>query len=141
MTATRVLVVDDEPQIRRALSLNLGARGFEVVEAATGEAGISVSADHRPDIVLLDLGLPGFDGELVLHALRRWTDVPVIVLTVRNDEPSKVRMLDAGADDYVTKPFGIAELVARMRAVLRRGPTSIAGASGREESTSRGRKG
>jgi two-component system KDP operon response regulator KdpE len=119
---TRVLVVDDEPQIRRALSLNLGARGYEVVEASTGEGALTAVADEHPDIVLLDLGLPGMDGSMVIEALRGWTKVPVIVLTVRDDERSKVRVLEAGADDYVTKPFGMAELVARIRAVLRRHP-------------------
>jgi two-component system KDP operon response regulator KdpE len=117
-----VLVVDDEPQIRRALSLNLGARGYEVFEAASGEAALTVVAAEHPDMVLLDLGLPGMDGIMVLQALRGWTKVPIIVLTVRDDERSKVESLEAGADDYVTKPFGMAELVARIRAVLRRHP-------------------
>jgi two-component system KDP operon response regulator KdpE len=116
----KVLVVDDEPQIRRALSLNLGARGYEVFEAATGEMALAASATEHPDIVLLDLGLPGIDGASVLAALRGYTKVPVIVLTVRDDERSKVQLLDAGADDYITKPFGMGELVARMGAVLRR---------------------
>lgn len=122
---TKVLVVDDEPQIRRALSLNLGARGYEVFEAATGEMALATSAIEHPDIVLLDLGLPGIDGATVLAALRGWTKVPVIVLTVRDDERSKVQLLDAGADDYVTKPFGMAELIARMSAVLRRIPDAL----------------
>jgi DNA-binding response OmpR family regulator len=121
---TRILVVDDEPQIRRALSLNLGARGYEVFEAATGEQGIQVAATEHPDVVLLDLGLPGMDGVLVIQALRGWTTMPIIVLTVRDDERSKVQALDAGADDYVTKPFGMAELLARVRAVLRRTPNA-----------------
>ena len=116
----KVLVVDDEPQIRRALSLNLGARSYEVLEATTGEAALTAVAAEHPDIVLLDLGLPGMDGLMVLEALRGWTKVAVIVLTVRDDERSKVEALEAGADDYVTKPFGMAELVARIRAVLRR---------------------
>jgi two-component system KDP operon response regulator KdpE len=119
---TRVLIVDDEPQIRRALSLNLGARGYEVFEAATGEIALATTASEHPDIVLLDLGLPGIDGATVLEAIRGWTKVPVIVLTVRDDERSKVQLLDAGADDYITKPFGMAELIARMNAVLRRMP-------------------
>ena len=117
---TRVLVVDDEPQIRRALSLNLGARGYEVLEASTGEQALEVVASERPDLVLLDLGLPNMDGIDVLAALRGWTNVATIVLTVRDDERSKVHALEAGADDYVTKPFGMAELIARLRAVLRR---------------------
>jgi two-component system KDP operon response regulator KdpE len=117
---TRILVVDDEPQIRRALSLHLGARGYEVFEADTGERAIQVAATEHPDVVLLDLGLPGMDGVLVIQALRGWTEMPIIVLSVRDDERSKVQALDAGADDYVTKPFGMAELLARVRAVLRR---------------------
>jgi two-component system, OmpR family, KDP operon response regulator KdpE len=119
---TRILVVDDEPQIRRALGLHLGARGYEVFEADTGERAIQVAASEHPEVVLLDLGLPGMDGVLVIQALRGWTNMPIIVLTVRDDERSKVQALDAGADDYVTKPFGMAELLARVRAVLRRTP-------------------
>jgi two-component system, OmpR family, KDP operon response regulator KdpE len=118
----KILVVDDEPQIRRALSLNLGARGHEVFEAATGERALTLAATEHPDVVLLDLGLPGMDGQLVIEALRGWTTTPIIVLTVRDDERSKVRALDSGADDYVTKPFGMAELLARIRAVARRAP-------------------
>jgi len=121
-----VLIVDDERQIRRALSLNFGARGYQVFEAATGEAALSEVARVRPDIVLLDLGLPGMSGLTVLEALRGWTDVPIIVLTARDEERSKVLALDAGADDYVTKPFGMAELLARVRAALRRAPGSSA---------------
>jgi two-component system KDP operon response regulator KdpE len=121
---TRILVVDDEPQIRRALSLNLGARGYEVFEADNGERALQTAATEHPDVVLLDLGLPGMDGVLVIEALRGWTTMPIIVLTVRDEERSKVRALDAGADDYVTKPFGMAELLARVRAVLRRTPNS-----------------
>ena len=117
---TRVLVVDDEAQIRRALLLNLRARGFEVIEAATGEAAIELTARQSPDLVLLDLGLPGIDGLEVIAALRGWTQVPIVVLTVRVDERSKVLALDAGADDYVTKPFVMDELLARLRAALRR---------------------
>ncbi len=120
----RILVVDDEPQIRRALSLHLGVRGYEVFEADTGERAIQVAATEHPDVVLLDLGLPGMDGILVIQALRGWTSMPIIVLTVRDDERSKVQALDAGADDYVTKPFGMAELLARVRAVLRRSPNA-----------------
>ncbi|MEO5841891.1 MAG: response regulator transcription factor [Acidimicrobiales bacterium] len=117
---TRVLVVDDEPQIRRALLLNLKARGYEVIEAATGEAAVQATASEHPDLVLLDLGLPGMSGLDVIAALRGWTQVPIIVLTVRDDERAKVSAFDAGADDYVTKPFGMDELLARLRAALRR---------------------
>jgi two-component system KDP operon response regulator KdpE len=121
-TAT-VLVVDDEPQIRRALRTNLTVRGYRVLEAGNGPGALTAVADHRPDIVLLDLGLPELDGIDVLHGLRGWTDVPVIVLTVRDREIDKVEALDAGADDYVTKPFGMNELLARLRAQLRRAAT------------------
>jgi two-component system KDP operon response regulator KdpE len=117
---TRVLVVDDEPQIRRALATNLRAREFEVDLAESGEGALVVAAETRPDVVILDLGLPGMNGLEVLRGLRGWTDVPVIVLTVRSEERDKVEALEAGADDYVTKPFGMNELLARMRAALRR---------------------
>ena len=116
----RVLVVDDEPQIRRALSLNLGARGYEVFEAATGEAALTVVAAEHPTSCCSTSACPGWTASWCCEALRGWTKVPMIVLTVRDDERSKVQALDAGADDYVTKPFGMAELVARIRAVLRR---------------------
>ena len=117
---TRVLVVDDEPQIRRALLLNLRARGYDVLEAASGEAAVQAAASEHPDLVLLDLGLPGMSGLDVIAALRGWSQVPIIVLTVRDDERAKVLAFDAGADDYVTKPFGMDELLARLRAALRR---------------------
>jgi len=117
---SKILVVDDEPQIRKALKLNLEVRGYEVLEASTGEVALSMSASEHPDVVLLDLGLPGIDGASVVETLRCWTDVPVIVLTARTDEPSKVHLLDLGVDHYVTKPFGMPELAARIRAVLRR---------------------
>ena len=117
---TTILIVDDEPQIRRALDLNLQAREYTVIGAATGEAALQLTATEHPDLVLLDLGLPGMNGLGVIHALRGWTSVPIIVLTARDDERSKVAALDAGADDYVTKPFGMAELLARINAALRR---------------------
>jgi two-component system KDP operon response regulator KdpE len=117
---SKILVVDDEPQIRKALKLNLEVRGYDVVEAATGESALLLSASEHPDVVLLDLGLPGIDGASVVQALRGWSDVPVIVLTARTDEPSKVQLLDLGVDHYVTKPFGMPELAARIRAILRR---------------------
>jgi two-component system KDP operon response regulator KdpE len=116
----RILVVDDEPQIRRALATNLRARGYEVDLAADGEAGLAAAAKSRPDVVVLDLGLPGIDGLEVVRGLRGWTDVPIVVLSVREAESDKVAALDAGADDYVTKPFGMDELLARLRAVVRR---------------------
>jgi two-component system KDP operon response regulator KdpE len=117
---TRVLVVDDEPQMLRALGVNLRARGYEVDLAGTGEAGLRLAAEHHPDLVVLDLGLPGMDGVDVIAGLRGWTAVPIVVLSARHEERDKVRALDAGADDYVTKPFGMDELLARMRASLRR---------------------
>jgi two-component system KDP operon response regulator KdpE len=116
----RILVVDDEPQIRRALAVNLEARGYEVDVAPTGEDALRLAAAHHPDAVLLDLGLPGIGGIDVISGLRGWSQVPIVVLTVRDGERDKVAALDAGADDYVTKPFGMDELLARLRAVLRR---------------------
>jgi two-component system KDP operon response regulator KdpE len=116
----RILVVDDEAQIRRALAVNLRARGYEVDLAATGEDALRVAAERHPDVVLLDLGLPGVDGTEVVRGLRGWSTVPIIVLSVRDAEGDKVAALDAGADDYVTKPFGMDELLARLRAALRR---------------------
>ncbi len=114
-----ILVVDDEPQIRRALSLNLGARAYDVLEASTGEAAIALVRTRRPDVVLLDLGLPDIDGIVVLDSIRKWSNVAVIVLTVRDDERSKAEAFAAGADDYVTKPFDMAELADRIAIVLR----------------------
>ena len=118
----RVLVVDDEPQILRALRINLRAREYEVCTAATGPEALEVAAKHPPDLVVLDLGLPGLDGLDVIQGLRGWTSAPIIVLSGRADGMDKVEALDAGADDYVTKPFGMEELLARMRAVARRAP-------------------
>ena len=117
---TRILVVDDEPQLLRALGTNLRARGYDVELAATGEAALTVAARKHPDLVVLDLGLPGIDGIEVIRGLRGWTTVPILVLSVRESETEKVEALDAGADDYVTKPFGMDELLARLRAALRR---------------------
>jgi two-component system KDP operon response regulator KdpE len=117
---TRILVVDDEQQIRRALDINLRAHGYEVRLAASGEEALIDAAANVPDLVLLDLGLPGIDGVDVIRGLRGWTSVPIVVLSAREGDPSKVEALDAGADDYVTKPFSINELLARLRASLRR---------------------
>ncbi len=119
MTA-RVLVVDDEGPIRRALGVNLRARGYDVDLAETGEAALDLAARHHPDVVVLDLGLPGIDGVEVIMGLRGWSAVPIIVLSARDAEAAKVAALDAGADDFVTKPFGMDELLARLRAALRR---------------------
>jgi two-component system KDP operon response regulator KdpE len=117
---TRVLVVDDERQILRALRTNLVARGYDVDLAASGEEALHLAADTRPDVVILDLGLPGIDGLAVVEGLRGWTTVPIIVLSVRDGEADKIAALDAGADDYVTKPFSMGELLARLRAATRR---------------------
>jgi two-component system, OmpR family, KDP operon response regulator KdpE len=124
---TTVLVVDDEPQILRALRINLAARGYDVLAASSGAAALRAAADGRPDVIVLDLGLPDQDGTAVLAKLRGWSTVPVIVLSARTDSSDKVRALDAGADDYVTKPFGMDELLARLRAAVRRG-AFVAGA-------------
>jgi two-component system KDP operon response regulator KdpE len=118
---TRVLVVDDEPQIVRALSINLRARAYEVLTAATGREALDVAARGRPDLVILDLGLPDIDGVEVIRGLRGWSRAPIVVLSGRSDSADKVEALDAGADDYLTKPFGVDELLARLRAVSRRG--------------------
>ena len=117
---TRVLVVDDEPQILRALGINLRARGYDVDLAPDGEHALTLAASRHPDVVVLDLGLPGIDGVDVIRGLRGWSQVPIVVLSVRDAEGDKVAALDAGADDYVTKPFGMDELLARLRAALRR---------------------
>ena len=123
---TRVLVVDDEPQILRALRINLRARHYEVATAANGTQALDEAAAHPPDLVILDLGLPDMDGVDVIGGLRGWTAVPIIVLSGRADSNDKVEALDAGADDYVTKPFGMDELLARMRAAVRRTPAAEA---------------
>jgi two-component system KDP operon response regulator KdpE len=117
---TRVLVVEDDPALVRALSINLQARGYDVSSAETGAAALTVAARHPPDVVILDLGLPDMDGSQVIAGLRGWTQVPILVLSAREGQASKVAALDAGADDYVVKPFGMDELLARLRAVVRR---------------------
>lgn len=119
----RVLVVDDDGQMRRAVTNALSARGYDVVTAASGETALSVAAEEELDLVLLDLGLPGIEGHQVIERLRTWTELPVIVISVRDSQEEKVAALDAGADDFVTKPFGMKELLARMRAVGRRSAT------------------
>ena len=117
---TTVLVIDDEPQILRALRINLRVRQYDVHTAGTGTEALEVAARYPPDLVILDLGLPDLDGVEVIHGLRGWTEAPIIVLSGRADSTDKVDALDAGADDYVTKPFAMDELLARMRAVSRR---------------------
>ena len=117
---SRVLVVDDEPTLVRALAINLRARGWEVVTAHDGTGALEAASDRHPDVVVLDLGLPDIDGVEVIRGLRGWTRVPIIVLSARQVSDDKVEALDAGADDYMTKPFGMDELLARLRAALRR---------------------
>ncbi len=123
MSGQRILVVDDEPQILRALSTALRGAGYTVEPAATGEQALMLLATRQPDAVVLDLVLPGISGAEVCRELRRWSTIPVLILSVVGDEKEKVAALDAGADDYVTKPFGISELLARLRACLRRATT------------------
>jgi len=120
VSVTTVLVIDDEPQILRALRINLRVRQYDVHTAGSATEALELAAKHPPDLVILDLGLPDLDGVEVIHGLRGWTDAPIIVLSGRSDSTDKVEALDAGADDYVTKPFGMDELLARMRAVSRR---------------------
>ncbi|HLM05418.1 MAG TPA: response regulator [Blastococcus sp.] len=121
-----VLVVDDDPALVRALTINLRARGYEVHAADTGAGALRLAAAHRPDAVVLDLGLPDLDGNEVIAGLRGWTDVPILVLSAREQSREKVAALDAGADDYVVKPFGMDELLARLRAAIRRGSAAPA---------------
>ena len=119
----RVLIVDDDVALLRALGVSLKAKGYEVTVARRGEDALDLAVNRRPDVILLDLGLPGIDGVEVVRGLRGWSSVPIIVLSARHQSVSKVEALDAGADDYVTKPFGMDELLARLRAALRRKPT------------------
>jgi two-component system KDP operon response regulator KdpE len=121
-----VLVVDDDPALVRALTINLRARGYDVHAAATGAGALRMAAAHPPDAVVLDLGLPDLDGTEVIAGLRGWTDVPILVLSAREQSREKVSALDAGADDYVVKPFGMDELLARLRAAIRRGSATPA---------------
>ena len=125
---TKVLVIDDEPSILRALRINLTARDYEVTTATDGASGLAAVSRERPDVLILDLGLPDMDGTDVIHGVRGWTSTPIIVLSVWGQEQMKVAALDAGADDYVTKPFGMDELLARLRAAVRRAaPASSSG--------------
>ena len=124
-TAT-ILVIDDEPQIRKFLRISLASQGYKVLEAGTGTEGLAQAALNKPDLLVLDLGLPDMDGQQVLREFREWSTVPVLVLSVRASEGQKVEALDGGANDYVTKPFGIQEFLARVRALLRQAPTGEA---------------
>lgn len=118
----KILIADDDPQLLRALRITLTAKGYEIITAADGEEAISLAADERPDVLLLDLGMPRFDGLDVIHAIRGWSDAPILVVSGRTGAGDKVEALDAGADDYVTKPFLVEELLARIRALTRRIP-------------------
>src|SRR5450830_697205 len=124
-TAT-ILVIDDEPQIRKFLRISLASQGYKVIEAGSGNEGLAQAALSKPDLLVLDLGLPDMDGQQVLREFREWSMVPVLVLSVRASEVQKVEALDAGANDYVTKPFGIQEFLARVRALLRQAPAGEA---------------
>ncbi len=124
MNSANILVVDDEPQIRRVLRTTLSFRGYVITEAATGEEAVELARKLKPDLILLDVNLPGISGIDTCREIRRSSETPIIMLTVRNAERDKVVALDAGADDYVTKPFGIEELLARVRAALRRHSTA-----------------
>src|SRR5215467_9525943 len=126
MSAGKILVVDDEPQIRRVLRVILAGQNYEIVEARSGEAALERFREFLPDLVLLDLNMPGMSGLETCRAIRESSETPIIVLTVRQEEEEKVDALDAGADDYVTKPFGKKELLARIRAALRRSPAPAA---------------
>ena len=129
MTQGRILVVDDEPQIRRVLRTTLSAQGYEVFDARTGEEALLAIRDQRFDLVLLDMNMPGMGGLAACREIRSGSEAAIIMLTVRNTEQDKVTALDAGADDYITKPFGMPELLARIRAALRRMPTATGPAS------------
>lgn len=118
--AHAVLIIDDEPQLRRLLRTTLSAEGFRVIEADTAQRGLIEAASHKPDLVILDLGLPDADGHTVVRSIREWSSLPIVVLSARVDEQQKIAALNAGADDYVTKPFTVGELLARVRAALRR---------------------
>ena len=127
MPNERVLIVDDEPAIRRFLRVTLAAQDYNTLEATSGQEALDMAAREKPDIIVLDLGLPDMDGVEVTQLLRQWTDMPIIILSVRGSEGDKIAALDAGADDYLTKPFGVGELLARLRAALRRGAQKTGG--------------
>jgi two-component system KDP operon response regulator KdpE len=121
----RILLIEDEAPIRRFLRVSIGGQGYALVEADTGQKGVRLAAAQPPDLVVLDLGLPDLDGMEVIRQIREWSAVPILVLSARGRENDKVAALDAGADDYLTKPFGVSELMARLRVALRRGPANL----------------
>jgi two-component system KDP operon response regulator KdpE len=129
-TKATVLLIEDDPQIRRFLRATLSSQGYRLIEASAGEEGISLAASQRPDLIILDLGLPDLDGLTVARRIREWASTPILVLSARGQERDKVAALDAGADDYVTKPFGVGEFMARMRVALRH---AAGAALGKEE--------
>jgi len=122
-----ILVVEDEPEIRRFLRLSLGAEGYRVAESLNGRRGSIDAGTHKPDLAIIDLGLPDFDGIEVIRRIREWSSMPIVVLSARAHERSKIEALDAGADDYITKPFAVGELLARVRAALRHGSRPVSG--------------
>ena len=133
MARGKILVIDDEPQIRRVMRTTLTTQGYEVVDARSGSDGLELLRRERPDLVLLDMKMPGMDGLETCRLMRQGSDVPIVILTVQDSEADKVEALDAGADDYVTKPFGMPELLARIRAALRRAPAGPAAGPGNLE--------
>ena len=124
---TTILVVEDEPEIRRFLRSSLGAEGFRVIESPTAERGAIDAGTHRPDLAIVDLALPDYDGRQLIREIRGWSSMPIVVLSARHQEQTKIEALDAGADDYITKPFGIGELLARVRVALRHAARTPAG--------------
>ena len=141
MSECRVLVVDDDPQILRAVRTSLQGHSYEVLTAGNGETALDLLPDSDVDLIVLDLGLPGIGGQEVIERVRAWSEVPIIVLSVRDGQHDKVEAFDAGADDYVTKPFGMPELLARMRAVRRRGGRARRSTASIRATSSRGLKG
>lgn len=121
--AARILIIEDEPQIRKLLKVSLNAHGYDLEEAANGKDGVNRAATFKPDLLIIDLGLPDIDGKEVVKQIREWSETPIIILTARDQEQEKIEALDSGADDYMTKPFGVGELLARMRVCLRRAAT------------------
>jgi two-component system, OmpR family, response regulator MprA len=137
VSARTLLIIDDEPQVLRFLRSSLASTGYKLIETATGAAGLAAAAAQHPDVILLDLGLPDLDGIEVARRLREWTETPIIILSARGQERDKIAALDAGADDYLTKPFDLDELFARLRALLRRGALLAGAAKAAETGTDR----